>query len=532
MPPTDTYEPDDTCTQASDITANGRIQQRTFHEPGEMDWVQFEAISTTTYLVEAWPPPYSLADVALEVSNRCGATPMAKQDTFAPDVRMTYRPISDSLTLLHLFNHTTTRTGVYDLSVRTLPVSNTDALIIVAGRLEPDNPQQPNLDRVASRLNTIAREHGYTSNRIVYLSGKDAPFTSTNQLETAITEWASNAIGTNGMLTLYIAGHGGPDYIYLDRETKQKIISTDIHTWLNQLEKKRPDIAVNVILEASFSGSFLLSPGTLSKEGRVIITSTGAQNLSLASDTGIVFSDYFLDSLGQGSSLLRAFQKAQWAVRGVQGISPSQQTTLLVSEQVQTPWLDDDGNGITRDSQQGEAAQQRGLNTAASSSTESTTMFAPYIVGAEVADNQIQATVRRGTKNTPVTVKAAVYPPDHTFSQSEDTSEESSEEAFIYDASIPTVQLAEQQGNQSNNGYEAHYRVTYPNFTIPGTYRVVLYAEDETANLEAIPMSVEIQVDHPTPTPTATHTPQPTPTSTPTPEPTPEQSVFLPLVRG
>ena len=53
----DTYEPDDTMSQASTITV-GTSQQHNFHQPGDVDWIKFYASSGCTYTIET----YNLGD--------------------------------------------------------------------------------------------------------------------------------------------------------------------------------------------------------------------------------------------------------------------------------------------------------------------------------------------------------------------------------------------------------------------------------------------------------------------------------------
>ncbi len=94
------------------------------------------------------------------------------------------------------------------------------------------------------------------------------------------------------------------------------------------------------------------------------------------------------------------------------------------------------------------------------------------------------------------------------------------------------------------------FGVTYTGFDEPGTYRLVIHAEDNEG-YEAIPVSVEVTSSNqsttpkptatseitPTPTATAVATPTPTATAVATPTPTattspaPERAVYLPLIR-
>jgi len=48
----DRYEPDDTPRDAGHLSADGSIQEHTFHRPGDVDWTRLEAISGVHYLIE------------------------------------------------------------------------------------------------------------------------------------------------------------------------------------------------------------------------------------------------------------------------------------------------------------------------------------------------------------------------------------------------------------------------------------------------------------------------------------------------
>ena len=84
--------------------------------------------------------------------------------------------------------------------------------------------------------------------------------------------------------------------------------------------------------------------------------------------------DLFLNALDQNNSLYLAFQTARWSAESA-------------SAQAQTPWLDDNGNGIPNETVDGLEAQRRGFGM---SGTLSSDTWQPYIVqasGPPVLDN-------------------------------------------------------------------------------------------------------------------------------------------------
>jgi hypothetical protein len=201
---------------------------------------------------------------------------------------------------------------------------------------------------------------------------------------------------------------------------------------------------------------------TVSAPGRVVIASTGAHNVAWASDDGAVFSDHFLNALAEGQSLYSGFQTARWAVQA--------------SHRDQTPWIDDDGDGVPNEGDDGGEAARRGFTFAGTLGGEE---WPPYVVQslgpADIEDGEgvIQAEVRddEGVRR----VWAVVYPPSY---EPPETSDELVREA------LPTMVLL----NQGNGWYAA----TYTGFDEAGAYRVVIHAEDEDG-LEARPLTIEVQ---------------------------------------
>jgi hypothetical protein len=254
--------------------------------------------------------------------------------------------------------------------------------------------------------------------------------------------------------------HGIYDRVYLDRPGGQWVTPQQIDEWLTQLETACPGVKVNVIIEACYSGSFIDLAQTVSRPGRVVIASTGAMNLAWASENGALFSDHFLSALEQNQSLFGSFQSARWAVQS--------------SQPFQTPWLDDDGDGIPNEWDEGQEAQRRGFAYAGTLEGEE---WPPYIVQ---ASGPVSVTQGRGVIRANVLddehvqrVWTVIYAPSY---RPPETGEELVSEA------LPTIVLL----NQGSGWYAA----TYTGFDEIGVYRVVVYAEDD-GGLEAQPVAVE-----------------------------------------
>jgi parallel beta-helix repeat protein len=468
--PGDNYEPDDTCSQARLITTDGATQDHTFHRQADSDWIVFEAISGTTYLTSGQVPADSPADLILELYDQCAGVPLVSQDyRFSPGVRVEFKAPASGHFYLRLTNHTPAVYGphvAYSLFVRRRSDAPTPgALVLVAGRLELYDPLQENIHHVTNAVYGLFQAHAYTDDRIFYLAtdsslpGYDAQATAAN-LQAAITTWAVDKVCPGRPFTLYLMDHGNHDRIYLDWPAGEAVMPAQIDAWLTDLAAACPAAEINVIVEACYSGSFIDLLQTVSKPGRVVISSTGAWNPAWASNEGADFSDPFLVALGQGESLYAGFQTARWAVAS--------------ARRGQTPWLDDSGNGIANEAGDGRLAEQRGFTYGTLDGR-----WPPHIWQAhgpaaiEQGQGVIQAHVM--DDHTVHRVWAVIYAPSYQPPQGGEK---------IVQEALPTLVLQD-QGND-------WYAATYTGFDEVGLYRVVVYAEDND-RLEARPVAVEMR---------------------------------------
>jgi PKD repeat protein len=504
-PPSDDYEPDDTCDQASTIATDGTVQRHTFHQHADKDWVAFDATAGTTYLIEAQIPADSSANVVAELHDDCVGLPLQSQDyAFSPGIRIEFEAIANQRFYLKFLNHSASVHGAdvaYHLSVRALGDEPTPgALILVAGRYKEGDPLQPNIHHVTDRVRRLFLGHGYDDDRITYLAtdgdleGQDA-LPAASYLEDAITTWAADKVGPDRPLTLYLMDHGDHDRFYLDDPRGETVTPDELDGWLNTLETAVPGVKVNVIIEACFSGSFIApststgqapstrsgqSPSTssgqapsarsvrglaqsISEPGRVVIASTGAWKPAWPSQEGAIFSDHLIDALDQDQSLYAGFQTARWAV-------------LAAKDGMQTPWLDDDGDGVYDDGVDGEEAARRGFAFAGTLAGEA---WPPYVVQAvgpeEIQDGEglIQAEVRDDDQVR--RVWAVIYPPSY---------EAPAPSEAMPQEDLPTVVLQDKG--------EDWFSTTYTGFDEQGTYRVVIHAEDDEL-VEARPLAIEVR---------------------------------------
>lgn len=473
----DAFEEDDTCATAKTIAGDGSGQVRTFHKPGDTDWVRFESVSGATYRIEVQVPITAPTDVNLEVYEKCeGAATDKFAATFAPGVRLNVTAKSTGSLYVRLSDIDPTLAGegvAYHLSVRRLETANNPnaptkgVLVLVAGRLKNPDPVQKNINFVTQLVYDLYKNNGYSDEEIQYLTtdpsmpGYDKPATLAN-LQEAIVTWAVGKLAADRQLTLYLMDHGDVEKFFIDGVTQQLLTPAQLSEWLDQLEAAVPGVKVTVIIEACYSGSFIKSLQRVSKAGRLIIASTTANTVAYASAAGAYFSDQLVYSLRQGYSLHNSFRAAYAVSRELTGL-------------LQEPWLDGNGNGVPNEAEDVALASQRGLGYADKDTNDS---WAPYVVtvqgpnaivnrrGAIVAEVRDNKRVRR--------VWAVIYPPSY---QPPTSSQE------LVPESLPTIILPLQ--SKDTFGSE------YPGFDEVGRYRIAVYAEDDDGVL-ALPKVISI----------------------------------------
>ncbi len=472
----DAYEDDDACGAARSILVGSTAQVHTFHDEGDEDWVSFTATAGITYVVEARVPSSSTADLTLAVYDACGGGVQDGQAaTFSPDIRLVFRTPASGPYYLQLSNDDLALYGAkvsYHLSVRafeTTPASG--ALVIVAGRLRQDDPLQANIHHVTTATYRLARANGCTGEQIYYLAtdptidadGDGAAdvdgWPTRANLEQVITEWAAGRVGPDQPFTLYLMDHGGYDKFYLDGQG-ETLTPGDLDGWLTNLETATGAQA-SVIVEACHSGSFIDPLQTVSKDGRVVMASTGPDALAYASQAGASFSDALLNALGQQMGLGMAFEEGRWAA--------------FQAHPDQTPWLDGNGNGAPNEA---DDEQEAALHAFACAGVPQADEWAPHIVQVNVTgvgDGMVEIWAQ---VEDDVGVKwawAVVYAPSDP--------EPVPGEEFKTEPLPVTLQP---------RGYDWYGGLHTP-FEETGEYRIVVYAQDEDG-LDARSKEFRVQV--------------------------------------
>lgn len=337
------------------------------------------------------------------------------------------------------------------------------AVIIIAGNNETF-ALQANIHNAANRAYRIFKSGGFSDDDILYLApvGQDADGDGTLDtdgvstpaaMQQAVTVWAkeNGRVGPGKPLFIYMIDHGFTEkFCAAGCEAAGSITPADLDGWLRTLEAETGVSEVTVVIEACQSGSFIDRfngdvANSLSKANRVIITSTGRENNAYASAQGAYFSDAFFSCVADSNTLKVCFDQAVSAVAAT-GVN-------------QTPWLDDNGDGLFN-SQDGSIAQNRRVTSFFSS-------IRPQIASVQVtkqgqADGVLGANVVAGVEEVEL-VWAAIYPPGFT-----------EPDGVTLNLNVPTVRL------EADPTVEGRYVASYPN-GLPANisdYRIVFYAQD------------------------------------------------------
>ncbi len=351
------------------------------------------------------------------------------------------------------------------------------AVVIIAGRND-SNGLQSNIYNIANRTYRIFKSAGFSDDDIYYIAPNqqdadndgltdDVDLTPSTPaaIESALVTWATGKVGPGKPLFVYLADHGFVDKFCLDGcGDGVAMTPAQLNGWITQVETATGVDQVTVVLEACLSGSFISRTdptdlNTLSKPGRVIITSTSDDKNAYASAQGAYFSDAFFSCIADSLDLNSCFTEAKLAV-ATTGVN-------------QAPQMDDNGDALFTNGD-GTVAQSRFVTRFFGS-------LRPQITSAGTVEESgatrtLFATIAEGAETIDV-VWAAVYPP--SFTEPIDAVSNPT-----LNLAVPTVKLEDPDG-------DGRYEFTYVNgFTEAESetakYRLVFYAQDKNA-IHAIP---------------------------------------------
>jgi len=259
--------------------------------------------------------------------------------------------------------------------------------VIVVGRLNGDPGGIPSHNKSARRIYKTLKERNFTDDNIYWFNQGAAYDPARNNETMPVDDPTPNvdkigkiingtALFSNGKtladlmkadpapLYLIMVDHGSKDAsgqgeFFVGNGISNEIITpTDLNSWLTTLDGKLDQEALNenkiIVIGACYSGSFITKP--LSASGRIIITSASSSEQSYRGgydgqdsvQSGEYFLDEFFASLKRFKTIKESFRNAAektWHFTR-KNHNSSSNSAAPVSNAMQHPMLDDDGNGI------------------------------------------------------------------------------------------------------------------------------------------------------------------------------------------
>jgi sugar lactone lactonase YvrE len=330
--------------------------------------------------------------------------------------------------------------------------------IIVAGGSQSDDIW-PAIENNTTLVYEALTFQGYSDDDIYFMSpvtfstGVDGTATLSN-LEYAINTWVQQSTQD---LVLYMIGNGG--YGTFELNVLETLSATQLDIWLDTLQGNICG-KVTVIYDACRSGSFLeeLTPPE-GKERILISSSSSDEPAHFLSEGDICFSRFFWANIANGADVYDAFVVAKNAI------------SFFCTGQ--TPHLDDNGNGIGNEKQDGLLSSYYSIGVGIMLAGD-----APVIGSA--CPNQTLSGTSSGTiwvDNVTSTgdidrVWAVITPPGY----------------LINVAGRPVIDLPIVELVDEGNGL---YEGTYSDFNIYGLYNITVYAKDTDGNI-SIPSETKV----------------------------------------
>lgn len=326
---------------------------------------------------------------------------------------------------------------------------NTKAIVLAGGGSYTGNMLWGATQTCANFAYWVLNYQGIPKERITYLTSDtevdldgnnvwdDAIAATKDNLEDAITSWASNA----NTLILYLADHGG-DGSFRVNET-EILYAAELQTWLNTLQDM-PSFSgqVIVIIDSCDSGTFQNALVPLSGKKRIVMTSTSpGESAYFVGQGSVSFSNYFWSRIFQGDSVQTSFDEAKDAMEYV---------TTSGATHFQTPILT--AHNTSADTYIGNGTAGQGGPEMAAVGVENISANSATIYADGVSDSDGIARVWAMIKPPTDTQGAAANPVGQ----------------------LPAVDLLPVGGDR--------YEKTYDGFNFDGPYDIVVYARDRIGN--------------------------------------------------
>jgi hypothetical protein len=228
--------------------------------------------------------------------------------------------------------------------------TNKRRAIIVAGDL-------PSVLQNTGQAYQALRHQGYQDDEIYYLSHTSRPgvdvLATLDNLKFALQTWANEKTLD---LVIYLEGWGDASRFQLSQTDSLSFQQLD--TWLDSLQDELTGV-VTVIYDGPVSGHLIPALTPQPNQTRIVITSTGKPDNACTNPDSLErnFSPLFWEAVLNGTKHIRdAFTNAKKNIRSLINEHHPDWTDEQTKERL--PQLDDNGNGISNEAQDGYIAKQ------------------------------------------------------------------------------------------------------------------------------------------------------------------------------
>ena len=282
----------------------------------------------------------------------------------------------------------------------------------------------------------------------------EVDFNATNaNLQNALLNWSKDA----DELVLYITDHGGDGSFRMsDTELLQ---ASDLNTWLDQLQAIK-NASIVVIYDACQSGSFLPVLAASETPNRVVISSAQADEPAYFTSAGALsFSYFFWGNIFNGMTVGNAFFSARNATR--------------YAYSNQSPLLDDNGNGIGNEDDDGLAARDIHIGNGVVSADDLPIIGSPVPIRHLYGEDSVIFSVNDVTDASGISrVWAILTPPNRE----------------IADPSIPILEIDTSEFILTD---DSRYEGEVKGLGTIGTYTLAIFAKDKN-NTISLPVRTQI----------------------------------------
>ena len=371
----------------------------------------------------------------------------------------------------HVFVSDTTNNRIQVFEKRAVTQGKSKAIILAGGGKSRTNGIWDATQICTNAAYNTLMYRGFTKHDIYYLSPNitlDLDFNehaddidanaTTQQLQYAITEWASDA----EFLVIYLVDHGTEQLMRVNEN--QTVSASELDEWMDHIQAIQTQTIV-FIYDACQSGSFLEGLKPPQGKKRIVITSTAPdENAHFISKATISFSLYFWNQILNGTTVYDAFHIASQA--------------MAYPYLYQTGQIDDNGDGLFNE-MDGELSRITDIGNIKTIIPDDlpiiSSVSAPQLL-TQASTAQIGAytvTDEDGIER----VWATIIPPAYQSGTFQTPVKQ-----------LPTIELYA-QGTQTYTGM-------YHDFHMKGTYQIVIYARDRN-NHVAIPKMTTVTIDSP-----------------------------------